>query len=228
VEVRPVPGLEHEPYAEAWLKTADEASLDEAFALAAAIGKPGLEVWTTTQTPEVEPFLLDHGFVQHRRYVISELDVAAASDPGKPAWPLVTVAERPDLAPELEALARVAHADQPGRAGTDIGDSWLDWGFRPHEPESYFVALDGDRVLGYGYLELQDGQWWHGFLAVAREARGRGIAGSIKRAQIRYAREHGLPCLRTATEVRLTGMRELNRRLGFRPVYEEIAARATR
>ena len=72
-------------------------------------------------------------------------------------------------------------------------------GLPPARPESYFVALDGDRVLGYGYLELQDGQWWHGFLAVAREARGRGIAGSIKRAQIRYAREHGLPSLRTAT-----------------------------
>jgi GNAT superfamily N-acetyltransferase len=224
VEVRPVPGLEHEPYAEVWLEVAAAALLDEAYALAAAIDKPGLEVWTTTKTPEVEPFLLGRGFSEHRRYIVSELDVAAA-DPGEPAWPLVTVADRPDLAPQLAELARIAHADQPGRAGTDIGDGWLDWGYRPREPESYFVALDGDRVLGYGYLELQDGQCRHGFLAVARDARGRGIGGSIKRAQIRYAKDHGVPTLRTATEARLTGMRELNARLGYRPLYEEIVLR---
>ena len=130
--------------------------------------------------------------------------------------------------PVAQALARVAHADQPGRAGNDIGDGWLDWGFRPHEPESYFIALDGDRVLGYGYLELRDEQWWHGFLAVAREARGRGIGGAIKRAQIGYARERGLPSLRTATEVRLTGMRDLNHRLGYRPLYDELVLRGTK
>jgi GNAT superfamily N-acetyltransferase len=225
VEVKPVPGLEHEPFAEVWLETVDDQILAEASGLAAALGKPGLEVWTTTKTPTVEAFLLAHGFAQHRRYVVSELDVAAASDPGEPAWPLVTVADRPDLAPALEELAKVAHADQPGRAGTDLGDGWLDWGYRLHEPESYFVALDGGRVLGYGYLELRDEQWWHGFLAVARAARGRGIGGSIRRAQIRYAKEHGLPSLRTATEVRLTGMRALNDRLGYRRLYDEVVLR---
>lgn len=226
MEVRPVPGLEHEPYAEVWLETAGEAVLTEAFALAAAIGKLGLEAWTTTKTPDVEPFLLGQGFVQHRRYVVSELDVSSAADPGDPAWPLVTVAERPDLAPALEELADVAHADQPGRAGTDLAGTWRGWGFDPHPPESYFVALDdAGRVLGYGYLELREGQWWHGFLAVARDARGRGIGGAIKRAQIRYAKEHGLGTLRTATEVRLTGMRALNRRLGYRPLYDEIVLR---
>jgi GNAT superfamily N-acetyltransferase len=226
MEVRPVPGLEHEPYAEVWLETADDALLDEAFALAHTIGKPGLEVWTTTNTPNVEPFLLARGFVEHRRYIVSELDVAAAEDPGDPVWPLVTVAERPDLAVQLEELACIAHADQPGRAGTDLAGTWPDWGYHSHEPESYFVALDGDRVLAYGYLEQRDDGWWHGFLAVTREARGRGIGGAIKRAQIRFAQEHGLPALRTATEVRLTGMRELNRRLGYRTLYEEIVLRS--
>lgn len=226
MEVRPVPGLEHEPFAEVWLAAVDDAVLEAAYARASEIDKQGLEVWTTTKTPEVEPFLLARGFVEHRRYVVSELDVAAAPDPGDPAWPLVTVADRPDLAPQLEELAKHAHADQPGRAGTDIGDGWLDWGYRPHEPDSYFVALEGDRVLGYGYLELQDGQAWHGFLAVARDARGRGVGGSIKRAQIRHAKNRGLPTLRTATEVRLTGMRDLNERLGYRPLYDEIVLRS--
>ncbi len=225
MDVRPVPGLEHEPFAEVWLHAIDERVLAQAFAAAEAIGKRGLEAWTSTRTPEVASFLLARGFAQVRRYVISELDVAAAPDPGDPALPLVTVAERADLGPALYELARVAHPDQPGRAGTVIDESWLEWGFRRPPHESYFVALDGGAVLGYGYLLDQEDGWEHGFLAVARAARGRGIGGAIKRAQIRYARAHGIAALRTATETRLAGMRELNRRLGYRDRYEEIALR---
>ena len=227
MDVKPIGGLEHEPYAEVWLETIDDAVLAEAFDAAAAIGKPGLEVWTTTRTPAVADYLLAHGFEEHRRYVISELEITAAADPGPPGHPLVTLSERPDLGPALHELARIAHADQPGRAGTEIGDSWLEWGLRANPPESYFAALDGDRVLAYGYLSLIDEVWWHGFLAVAREERGRGLAGSIKRAQIRYAKEHAISALRTATEARLTGLRGLNERLGYVPLYDEIVLRGT-
>jgi GNAT superfamily N-acetyltransferase len=226
VDVKPIDGLEHVPYAEVWLEAVGEQVLAEAFAAAAAIGKPGLEVWTTTKTPDVAEYLAAHGFEEHRRYVISELDTRFAPDPGPPAHELVTVAERPELGPELHELARVAHADQPGRAGTDIGDGWLEWGFRANPAESYFVALDGDRVLAYGYLTRREDVWWHGFLAVARAARGRGLAGSIKRAQIRYAKEHEIAELRTATEARLAGLRDLNRRLGYVPLYDEIVLRS--
>ena len=228
MDVRPVPGLEHEPYAEVWLHAVDDELLAEAFAAASAVGKPGLEVWTTTRAPDVAAFLHARGFTEARRYVISELDVAAAPDPGEPSRPLVTVAERPELAPALFELARVAHADQPGRGGTVVDESWFEWGFGRPPHESYFVALDGDRVLGYGYLLEEDSGWEHGFLAVAPAVRGRGIGGAIKRAQIRFARAHGIPSLRTATEVRLAGMRELNRRLGYAPLYEEIVLRALR
>jgi GNAT superfamily N-acetyltransferase len=62
-------------------------------------------------------------------------------------------------------------------------------------------------------------------MAVARAHRGRGVAGAIKRAQIAWAKGHGIPALRTATETRLTQMRALNDRLGYRPLYEEIVLR---
>ena len=225
MDVRPIPGLEHEPYAELWLHAVDDEILAEAFAAAAGIGKPGLELWTTTRTPDVAAFLRERGFAEVRRYLVSELEVAAAADPGEPAIPLVTVADRPDLGPALYGLARIAYADQPGREQTVIDESWFEWGFRARPSESYFVALDGGRVLGYGYLDRDGDSWSHGFLAVARDARGRGIGGAIKRAQIRYAKERGIPALRTATEVRLTGMLDLNRRLGYRPLYEEIVLR---
>ena len=225
MDVHAIPGLEHLPYAEVWLHEVDDAAWAAASERARALGKSGLEVWTTTRTPEVAAWLGERGYEEVRRYVISELDVAAAPDPGPPRHPLVTLAEQPAIASELHELARRAYADQPGRTETRIGEDWFEWGLRAHRPETYFVAVEHGRVLGYGYLEERDGTWTHGFMAVAPDARGRGVAGSIKRAQIAWAQEHGVARIRTATEVRLTSMLDLNTRLGYVPLYEEIVLR---
>jgi GNAT superfamily N-acetyltransferase len=225
LHVIPIPGLEQLPFAEVWFHEVDEERWRTASAAARALGKTGLEAWTTDRTPEVVEFLERRGYEEVRRYVISELDVAMARDPGAPAYPLVTFADRPDLAPQLYALAQIAYADQPGRGESQIRDDWYHWGLRRHSPDAYFIALDGDRVLGYGYLEENGGTWTNGFAAVAREARGRGIAGAIKRAQIAWAKANGIPALRTANEVRLTSLLDLNRRLGYRRLYEEIVMR---
>jgi GNAT superfamily N-acetyltransferase len=225
MEVRPMPGLEQLPYAEVWFHEIDEAIWREASVLALALGKTGLEIWTTDRAPDVVAFLEQRGYEEVRRYVISELDVAAAPEPDPPAFDLVTIAQRPDLADALYELAQIAHADQPGRGESTVSDAWYEWGLRANPPESYFIALDGENVLGYGYLEHDDGQWKNGFMAVKREARGRGVAGAIKRAQIAWAKANGVPTLRTANEVRLEGMLALNRRLGYRTLYDEIVLR---
>jgi hypothetical protein len=57
VEVKPIPGLEHLPFAEVWFHAVDEASWREASAAASALAKTGLEVWTTDASPEVIDFL---------------------------------------------------------------------------------------------------------------------------------------------------------------------------
>ncbi len=95
----------------------------------------------------------------------------------------------------------------------------------PIRPAPTSSHSSGGELLGYGYLELDDGQWKHGFTAVARAARGRGVAGAIKRAQIAWAKEHGVETLQTANETRLDSMLALNRRLGYRPLYDEIVLR---
>lgn len=224
MDVKLIPGLEHEPFAEVWLRTVDEDALREASAKARELGKTGLEVWTTTETPEVAPWLEAKGYEEVRRYVISELEVATAPDE-PPGMPLVT--RRPDLEPKMYELALQAYPDQPGRAGSRISDyeGWRGWSIEPHPAEACFLALDGEHLLGYGFLEEGEDHWTHGFMAVRRDARGRGIAGAIKRAQIAWARAHGVERLRTATETRLASMRSLNERLGYRPVYEEIVLR---
>jgi mycothiol synthase len=225
--VRLMPGLEHLPFAEVWFRAIDEESWRGASRGARALGKSGLEVWTTDKTPEVVAFLEPRGYVEVRRYVVSELDVGAAPDPGPAGIPLVTFAERPELAPALFEVARESYCDQPGRAEQRLAsyESWRSWGLDPHPPEAYFIALATDGVLGYGFLDVHDDRGEHGFTAIARAARGRGIASAIKRAQIMWAKERGLRTLRTANETRLTGMLALNRRLQYRPLYEEIVLR---
>lgn len=224
MDVHPIPGLEHLPYAEVWFHSVDDDVWRTASDAARAIDKAGLEVWTTTRTPEVASWLEGKGYDEVRRYLISELDVAAAPDLGEPRFEIVTFADRPDLEDELHALARLAYADQPGRSESRIVN-WLDWGLRAHRPDAYFIALEDGRVLGYGYLELEGETWSNGFMAVARSARGRGVAGALKRAQIRWAKSEGIDTLRTANEVRLDSMLALNRRFGYVQLYEEIVLR---
>jgi GNAT superfamily N-acetyltransferase len=222
-----MPGLEHLPFAEVWFHEVDDALWREASAAARAIDKTGLEVWTTDKTPQVVAFFEDRGYEQVRHYVISELDMTATPDPEPPAFRLVTFADRPDLAPALFEIARESYPDQPGRSEQRLEslDEWRAWGLDPHPPDAYFVALEDERVLGYGFLEVRDDVWWNGFTAIARTERGRGVAGAIKRGQIAWAKKHGVRAFRTANEARLEGMRAFNKRLGYQTLYTEIVLR---
>ena len=227
VDVKPMPGLEQLPFAEVWFRSIDEAVWRQASAAARALGKSGLEVWTTTETPAVVAFLVERGYDEVRRYVVSELDVAAAPEPEPPGITLATFADRPDLAPALFEIALQSYPDQPGRSEQILEsfESWRHWGLDGQPPDAYFIALEGERVLGYGYLEIDGETGHHGFTAIARAERGGGVASAIKRAQIAWAKGHGLRRLKTANETRLTGMLALNARHGYRPLYEEIVLR---
>lgn len=227
VDVKPMPGLEQLPFAEVWFRAIDEPAWRQASAAARALGKTGLEVWTTTETPQVVAFLAQRGYAEVRRYVVSELDVAAAPEPGLPGREIVTFAERPDLAPELFAIALESYPDQPGRSEQLIEsfESWRHWGLDSHPPDAYFIALGGTSVLGYGLIDIDGDTGHHAFTAIARAARASGVASAIKRRQIAWAKEQGLRALRTANETRLHGMLALNRRHGYRPLYDEIVLR---
>src|SRR3954451_1592401 len=224
--------MEHLPWAEVWFHAADDEAWREASQLAREIGKTGLEAWTTAATPEGVAFLTERCYEEVRRYLRSELDVTTAPDPGPPALPVVTLAERPDLVRALYEGAAQAYPDQPGGGEQRMSDfeAWRGWGLDPHPPEAFFIVLNapaapGGDVLGYGFLEIDGDSGYHGFTAVARRARGRGVASAIKRAQIRWAKANGLRVLTTANEVRLAGMIALNERLGYRPRPAEVVMR---
>ena len=81
-----------------------------------------------------------------------------------------------------------------------------------------FVALDGGEVIGYAKLTARaDGRTGdHGMTAVRREARNRGVATALKRAQIAWAKEHGFERLTAANEERNAAMQHINSLLGYR------------
>jgi mycothiol synthase len=60
---------------------------------------------------------------------------------------------------------------------------------------------------------------------VARAWRGRGVASALKRATIGWAVEHGLEALETANDTDNDPMRAVNKRLGYRPMHDEIYLR---
>jgi GNAT superfamily N-acetyltransferase len=81
-----------------------------------------------------------------------------------------------------------------------------------------FVALDGDRVVGYAALEerkAMPGVLEHGLTAVVRSHRGRGIAQRLKRAQIAWAARNGYRELITWTQDGNEPMRAVNTKLGY-------------
>jgi mycothiol synthase len=227
VSVRPIPGQEHLPWAEVHLDAVDEERWREASEAARELGKTGLQAWTTEATPEVVAFLEARGYEEVLRYLRFELDVANAPDPGEPAWELTTLEERPDLLEDVYRLSCETHSDLPGREDADLGplEVWRGWHHDPHPKDAFMLALEGDRLVGFGVLKVEDGVGEHLMTAVARDRRGRGIAEAIKVAHIRWAKAHGLRSLQTANEVRIPAIRRLNERYGFERRPSEIVLR---
>ena len=103
---------------------------------------------------------------------------------------------------------------------------------RPSIPlDAFFVAIDAanGRVVGYASLLLAPHgprHWaWHDMTAVIREWRGRGVAGALKRATIRWAIARGLDELRTGNDVDNAPMRAVNARLGYEPMPDLLTMR---
>jgi GNAT superfamily N-acetyltransferase len=209
------------------LDAVDDERWREISAAARELGKTGLQAWTTEATPEVVEFLEARGYEEVLRYLCSELDVAAAPDPGKPGWELTTLEARPDLLEDVYRLSCETHRDLPGREDADLGPLavWREWHHDPHPKDAFVLALDGDRLVGFGILKIEDGGGEHLMTAVARARRRRGIAEAIKVAHIRWAKAHGLSSLRTANEVRIPAIRRLNERYGFELRPAEIVLR---
>jgi GNAT superfamily N-acetyltransferase len=211
-----------------------EALLSEIRGVAREAGKSMLIGRTTADRPEAIEFLEHRGFVEHERMKAVRLDLDALAAPAVEAPPgiLITSLEaRPDLVGGVYAVALEALPDIPGDGPMAPG-TLEEFRTRDVDRDSipagaFALALEAatDRVVGYANLMLVPGNpgvAWHGMTAVGRDWRGRGIAGALKRATIGWAVEHGLEALETANDTDNAPMRAVNRRLGYRPLPDEI------
>lgn len=210
------------------------ALLEAIGGVALAAGKPELYGRTTGDRPEAIRFLERRGFREVERMKVVRLDLAglepAATNP--PAGITITSLEAsPELADRLYEVAVEALPDIPGDGRMDPGTPEE---FRARDVDrallpkgGYAVAVDdaSGSVVGYSNLMLvvnNPGLAWHGMTAVRRAFRGRGVAGALKRATIAWGAANGLTAIETANDVDNAPMRAVNRKLGYRPMPDEV------
>jgi GNAT superfamily N-acetyltransferase len=113
----------------------------------------------------------------------------------------------------VEAIPEV-HA--PLTAQPQPFEQWL--AHEQRDPAVAFVALDGGEVVGYARLHTcgVPHRLEHGLTAVRRSHRRRGLATALKRAQLKWAADHGFRELRTDMIEGNVAMRAVNARLGYR------------
>ena len=152
---------------------------------------------------------------------LAEVDAPAVAPPA--GIEIVTFAARPELARAMYEVCCEAVQDIPGEEDAEIWsfDDWLanDMHGASDRPDATFVALLEGEVVGWAKLSIQAGVRdiaWHDLTAVRRAARGRGIAGCLKRAEIAWAKENGFQFLKTFNEERNEPIRRLNERHGYR------------
>ena len=200
-------------------------------------GKPLLMGRTTADRTEALEFLEHRGFTEHERMKAVRLDLAGLEPPAvdPPAGITITsLGAEPALVEGVYAVAQEALPDIPGDGPMAPG-TLEEFRVRDVDRESIpaggfkvAVEMESGRVVGYATLMLVAGNprvAWHGMTAVARAWRGRGVASALKRATIGWAVEHGLEALETANDTDNEPMRAVNKRLGYRPMHDEIYVR---
>jgi mycothiol synthase len=198
-------------------------------AFAHAHGRTVLETRVDVGDDASLAFAQRRGFVEHQREDWLELDVASA--PLRDAPPagieIVTLANRPDVAPGAYDVACESFPDIPGEEDwtPPPRDRWVATFRAAYAPELSFLALADDEVVGYAQLRARETFAVHGMTAVKRAWRKRGVARALKSAQIAWAARNGVQTLRATNEQRNAPMRNLNLRLGYVPKAGRITLR---
>jgi ribosomal protein S18 acetylase RimI-like enzyme len=202
------------------------ALLGEISKHAAALGKGAMQFEVSEDDPESLAYLERRGYSEVERQMQVSLTLSEVDPESLPPAPegvdIVTRAERPDLLREMHAVGEEAQQDVPGLDGGQAWsfDEWRTWEIdRPSNlPELCFIALDGDRVAGYALLQAFGDVAYHGFTAVGREWRRRGVGRALTVHQIAAAKAMGIEQLFCESEERNLPMRRLTESLGYTPL----------
>ena len=204
---------------------------------ARSAGKSGFQTWVSEDVADGVRFLLAHGFEVAGRDKVVALDLRGMDAPA-PAPPegirLVTLAERPDLIPDVHAAAVEAFPSIPSTTPIQPGslDEFIAAAVEREgiPKDGFVVAVDEatGETAGYASLKLAAANpslAYHHMTAVRPAYRGRGVATAMKRATIAWALRAGIEELRTGNDERNAPMRAVNARLGYRPRADYLALR---
>jgi mycothiol synthase len=140
-----------------------------------------------------------------------------------PGVTFVTVAERPELLREAYPLGLAGWADMATTEPVTISlDDWL--ADEATFPEGSFVALADGEIVGYsGLCRIADDPTLaeDGLTVVRSDWRRRGLATTLKRAELAWAAANGIREIVTWTQRGNDGMRAANERLGY--VYRAVS-----
>jgi mycothiol synthase len=171
-------------------------------------------------------FARKRGFREAGREYEVVLDTAEADVSGHPpdGISLVSLAERPELAPAVHEVDCEVSGDVPRPEGDDFEpQSFARWCELYLEgpgavPGALIAALDGDEIVGYTGLRRRGAVSpvaENLLTAVRRPWRRRGIAVALKREQIARARDAGIEQIYTTNDETNVGMRGVNAQLGY-------------
>ena len=164
------------------------------------------------------------------REVLRELEISrqVKADELEPEPPegieLVELSSRLDLLPAVYRLACETLPEMPLHAPLEVPsyERWVEEDATGPDvlAGGTLIALDGETVVGFSGLIRRAADPHlaeHGLTSVAASHRNRGIATTLKRAQIAWASRAGYRELMTSTQVSNAPMRAVNDKLGYEP-----------
>ncbi len=192
---------------------------------ARALGRDGLSAFVDAAEPASVAFVEGYGLseVDHeleQRRVLGNEPPATVPD----GLELVAVGDRRDeMLRAVWPIAQQGYADMPLPGVISYAlDEWL----REEATiaDGSFVAVERGEPVGYAGLltHAEIGCAHHGLTVVRRDRRRRGIATTLKRAQLNWAAQSGLSELITWTQRGNEAMQALNRRLGYADTSRSI------
>jgi mycothiol synthase len=206
-------------------------------AYAGSLGKSELEFFGFEDDPDGIAFAERHGFevagrIRGLRLPLDGLPRPSVDPPE--GVTITTLAEQPELARGVwevacEAMPDIPYdGDTPWHPGSFEQFVAIELSGPKYIPEATFVAAHDGKVIGYGQLCWNDrvsriGD--HAMLAVRRAWRGRGVASTLKAAQIAWALDNGLSELHTGNEERNAAARAVNAKFPYTALPDGLVYR---
>ena len=160
--------------------------------------------------------------------VVSELELRDAELP-EPSVPVVPLGGVRDRVEDLYAICAAGEIDMPGdepETELDLAGWKLDdFGAPELSDEGSFVALADGRPVSLAFLTVDPDRRlaYNLMTATLPEFRRSGLGLAVKAAAARWAATNGFERILTENESGNAGMRAINDRLGYRPLYEQTS-----